>query len=55
MAACPGLVQGVLGEWEVANAIWDVLQTKLVRRQVPLKNLTPGKIEPAASAPSLRR
>ena len=32
------------------NAIWDVLQTKLARRQVPLKNLTPGKIEPAASA-----
>ena len=32
------------------RAIWDVLQSKLVRRQVPLKNLTPGKIEPAASA-----
>ena len=30
------------------KAIWDVLQTKLVRRQVPLKNLKPGKIEPAA-------
>jgi len=32
------------------RAMWDVLQSKLVRRQVPLKNLTPGKVEPAASA-----
>ena len=30
------------------KAIWDVLQSKLVRRQVPLKNLTPGDVEPAA-------
>lgn len=30
------------------KAIWDVLQTKLVRRKVPLKNLTPGDIETAA-------
>lgn len=30
------------------KAIWDVLQSKLVRRQVPLKNLTPGEVEPAA-------
>ena len=30
------------------NAMWDVLQSKMVRRQVPLKNLTPGKIESAA-------
>ena len=30
------------------KAIWDVLQTKLVRRKVPLKNLTPGTIENAA-------
>ena len=30
------------------KAIWDVLQSKLVRRQVPLKNLTPGETEPAA-------
>ena len=30
------------------KAIWDVLQGKLVRRQVPLKNLTPGEVEPAA-------
>ena len=30
------------------KAIWDVLQTKLVRRKVPLKNLTLGEIENAA-------
>ena len=30
------------------KAIWDVLQSKLVRRQVPLKNLKPGETEPAA-------
>ena len=29
------------------NAIWDVLQEKMVRRQVPIKNLRPG---PAVSA-----
>jgi cyclic-di-GMP-binding protein len=32
------------------KAMWDVLQSKMVRRQVPLKNLGPGKIEPAASS-----
>jgi len=32
------------------GAIWDVLQTKLARRQVPLRNMKPGKIDPAASA-----
>jgi uncharacterized protein YajQ (UPF0234 family) len=32
------------------KAIWDVLQSKLVRRQVPLKNMDPGKIVPAASS-----
>jgi cyclic-di-GMP-binding protein len=32
------------------KAVWDVLQGKMVRRQVPLKNLTPGKVEPAAGA-----
>jgi uncharacterized protein YajQ (UPF0234 family) len=30
------------------KAIWEVLQTKLVRRKVPLRNLTPGKIDNAA-------
>src|SRR5437867_11325698 len=34
------------------TAIWDVLQSKMVRRQVPLKNLTPGDAQPAASATS---
>ena len=32
------------------KAVWDVLQSKLVRRGVPLKNLKPGKVEPAASS-----
>jgi uncharacterized protein YajQ (UPF0234 family) len=32
------------------TAIWDVLQTKMVRRQVPLKNLELGKVESAASS-----
>jgi hypothetical protein len=32
------------------RAMWDVLQSKLVRRQVPLKNLKPGKVEPAAAS-----
>jgi uncharacterized protein YajQ (UPF0234 family) len=30
------------------KAMWDVLQSKMVRRQVPLKNLKPGNVEPAA-------
>src|SRR5947207_992252 len=29
-------------------AVWDVLQSKMVKRKVPLKNLKPGKIESAA-------
>lgn len=32
------------------TAIWDVLQGKMVRRQVSLKNLEPGKVEPAAAS-----
>lgn len=32
------------------GAIWEVLQGKLVRRQVPLKNFKLGKVEPAANA-----
>ena len=32
------------------KAVWDVLQSKLVRRQVPLKNMTPGDVEPAAGS-----
>ena len=30
------------------KAIWDVLQSKFVRRQVPLKNMKPGTVEAAA-------
>lgn len=29
-------------------AVWDVVQSKMVKRKVPLKNLKPGKIETAA-------
>jgi hypothetical protein len=32
------------------EAVWDSLQGKLVRRQVPLKNLTPGEVIPAAGS-----
>jgi uncharacterized protein YajQ (UPF0234 family) len=36
------------------TALWDVLQTRLVRRNVPVKNLKLGDIE-AASGSSVRR
>jgi uncharacterized protein YajQ (UPF0234 family) len=29
------------------EAIWEVVQTRLVRRNVPVKNFKPGEIEPA--------
>ena len=32
------------------KAMWDVLQSKLVRRQVPLKNLKPGEVEPGGGS-----
>ena len=32
------------------KAIWDVLQSKLVRRQVSLKNMKPGDVDAAAGA-----
>lgn len=32
------------------NALWDVIQTKLVRRKVPTKNVVAGAIEPAAGS-----
>ena len=32
------------------NSLWDVLVTRLVRRNVPTKNLSRGTIEPAASS-----
>jgi uncharacterized protein YajQ (UPF0234 family) len=31
------------------RAIWDVLQEKLVRRKVPIRNLQPGKVMPASA------
>ena len=31
------------------KAMWEVLQEKLVRRKVPIRNLQPGKVLPAAS------
>jgi cyclic-di-GMP-binding protein len=31
------------------TALWEILQTRLVRRGVPTKNLTPGPIERAAN------
>ncbi len=43
------LVLGAPDEFKL-KAIWDVLQSKLVRRQVPLKNLKPGKAVPAAGS-----
>src|SRR6478752_10208111 len=30
------------------NAVWEVLQTRMVRRGVPVKNLKPSDIEPMA-------
>ncbi len=32
------------------KAVWDVVQTKLIKRKVPLKNVHPGTIEPAAGS-----
>lgn len=31
------------------NAVWEILQGRLVRRNVPTKNLTPGTVERAAN------
>jgi cyclic-di-GMP-binding protein len=31
------------------NALWEVIQTRLVRRNVPVKNLTRGTVIPAAN------
>jgi cyclic-di-GMP-binding protein len=30
------------------DALWEIIQTRLVRRQVPVKNMKPGDPEPAA-------
>jgi uncharacterized protein YajQ (UPF0234 family) len=32
------------------EAVWDVLQTRLIKRSVPVKNLKRGEIEPAAGS-----
>jgi uncharacterized protein YajQ (UPF0234 family) len=34
------------------SAVWDVVQSKMVKRKVPLKNLKPGKVESAAGSTS---
>src|SRR6476619_1724104 len=31
------------------NALWEIVQTRLVRRNVPTKNLTRGTVTPAAN------
>jgi len=36
------------------EALWEILQSRLVRRNVPVKNFQPGEIEPASGG-SLRR
>ncbi len=38
----------VAGDEFRMNALWDIVQTRLVRRNVPLKNFTVGESEPAA-------
>jgi uncharacterized protein YajQ (UPF0234 family) len=32
------------------SALWEVVQTRLVRRNVPTRNLTPGEVIPAANS-----
>jgi hypothetical protein len=32
------------------ESVWDVLQTRLIKRSVPVKNLTRGDMEPAAGS-----
>ena len=44
----------VAGDTFKMDALWEILQTRLVRRNVPVKNLTLGEIEPAANS-TLRR
>jgi cyclic-di-GMP-binding protein len=31
------------------GAVWEIVQTRMVRRNVPVKNLKPGEIEPASA------
>ena len=37
------------------DQVWDILQTRLVRRNVPVKNMKLGDIEPAANSTVRRR
>ena len=32
------------------NALWEIVQTRLVRRNVPVKNLTRGVVQPSANS-----
>ncbi len=32
------------------SGLWEIVQTRMVRRNVPVKNLKPGEVEPAAGA-----
>ena len=32
------------------GAVWDILQTRLIRRNVPVKNMDLGEIEPASGS-----
>src|ERR671921_2262782 len=32
------------------NALWEIVQTRLIRRNVPVKNLTRGAAQPAANS-----
>jgi uncharacterized protein YajQ (UPF0234 family) len=41
------IVLGAPDEFKL-KAVWDVLQSKLVRRHVPVRNFHPGKVEPAS-------
>jgi cyclic-di-GMP-binding protein len=36
------------------ESLWDIVQTRLVRRSVPVKNFKPGEIQPAAGG-AMRR
>ena len=37
------------GEFKI-NALWEIVQTRLVRRNVPTQNLTRGTVAPAANS-----
>ena len=43
------LILRALDEFKL-RAMWEVVLEKMVRRQVPVKNLKPGKVQPAAGA-----